>query len=130
MISFRTSSMARGLHAWIGVAATVATLIPASLAWGTTWITMRDGVRLAADVYLPTGTPPWPVILTRTPYNRQTDAVDPEWIQDVNNRGSVYVVKDTRGRFESEGADSVFWTDGWGALQDGYDTIEWIAVQS
>ncbi len=34
-------------------------------------IPMRDGVRLATDLYLPTtGAGPWPVILVRTPYNK------------------------------------------------------------
>ena len=31
-------------------------------------VPMRDGVRLATNVYLPDGEGPWPVILARTPY--------------------------------------------------------------
>ena len=30
----------------------------------------HDGVLLAADVYLPDGPGPFPIILTRTPYDR------------------------------------------------------------
>src|SRR2546428_10092486 len=33
-------------------------------------VPMRDGVKLIADVYLPPGKGPWPVILIRTPYKR------------------------------------------------------------
>ena len=33
---------------------------------------MRDGVKLAADVYLPEGDGPWPAVVTRTPYNRKS----------------------------------------------------------
>jgi len=94
-------------------------------------IPMRDGVRLATRVYLPTEGGPWPTIVARTPYNHLTDVVArPEWVADVLGRGYAYVTQDTRGRHASEGADSVFWTDGWGPLQDGYDTIEWVAAQS
>ena len=32
-------------------------------------VAMRDGVKLGTNVYLPEGEGPWPVILTRTPYN-------------------------------------------------------------
>src|SRR2546423_10959424 len=33
-------------------------------------VAMRDGVKLATSVYLPEGNGPWPVIVTRTPYNK------------------------------------------------------------
>jgi len=93
---------------------------------------MRDGTRLATDVYLPTSGGPWPAVLTRTPYDKSTDepSVDPDWISLLHASGYAYVVQDTRGRFASEGSDSTFWTDGWGANQDGYDTIDWIASRS
>ena len=93
-------------------------------------VAMRDGVRLATKVFFPDEGTSWPAILARTPYDIERDLVsNPEWIGFVTNRDYAYVVQDMRGRFASEGADSVFWTDGWGALQDGYDTIEWIAAQ-
>ena len=31
---------------------------------------MRDGVKLATNIFLPKGDGPWPVILTRTPYSK------------------------------------------------------------
>jgi predicted acyl esterase len=33
---------------------------------------MRDGTVLRADVYRPGGTGPWPVLLSRLPYGKQT----------------------------------------------------------
>jgi putative CocE/NonD family hydrolase len=39
-------------------------------------------------------------------------------------------VQDTRGRFASEGENLPFVGDAWGKLNDGYDTLEWIAAQS
>ncbi len=93
-------------------------------------VPMRDGVGLATQVFFPDDGSSWPAILSRTPYDIESDVIaDPEWIGFVTSRDYAYVIQDTRGRFASEGADSVFWTDGWGALQDGYDTIEWIAAQ-
>jgi uncharacterized protein len=34
------------------------------------WVTARDGVRLATDVYRPTSGGPFPVLIERTPYNK------------------------------------------------------------
>ncbi len=34
----------------------------------TVMVSMRDGVKLATDIYLPEGDGPWPAILMRTPY--------------------------------------------------------------
>jgi len=100
---------------------------PAESAVQTCMVEMRDGVKLATFVALPTaGEGPWPVVLSRTPYNAA------QGIQDRSpyvRNGLVRVVQDMRGRFDSEGVDTVFLTDGWGELQDGYDTLEWIVAQ-
>ncbi|MEO0249861.1 MAG: CocE/NonD family hydrolase, partial [candidate division WOR-3 bacterium] len=97
-------------------------------------VTMRDGIRLNTNIYKPTDTNdfPLPVILIRTPYG--ADGIDNDpwsifYITDIKRY--ILVVQDTRGRFESEGRDSVFLDDGWrGNKQDGYDCIEWIAGQA
>jgi hypothetical protein len=83
---------------------------------------MRDGVRLATNIYLPSGDGPWPVVLTRTPYNK--DGADRS-ATVYNQRGYVLVSQDVRGRYASEGVDQPFEVD----MLDGYDTVEWLATQ-
>lgn len=93
----------------------------------TIMVPMRDGIRLATDVYQPAGLGPFPVVLVRTPYGREV-------IGDLGTngakRGYVVVSQDTRGRFGSEGENLPFATDGWGALADGFDTCAWLVRQS
>jgi len=94
-------------------------------------IPMRDGVRLEATLYKPSlGNGPWPVILERTPYKDSylLNSISEILLADFYQY--CLVVQHTRGRYKSEGADSVFFQDGWGGKQDGYDTVEWIAEQS
>ena len=93
-------------------------------------IPMRDNIRLATDVYLPSkhGVPiqePLPVILERTPYNKRAlDAVERN-CRYFTRRGYIYAFQDCRGCFNSEGDFDFLWQEG----PDGYDTIEWIASQ-
>ena len=68
-------------------------------------VSMRDGVRLATDVYRPArnGVPvagKFPVILERTPYGKDSIA---GWAGYFVPRGYVAVGQDTRGRWASEG---------------------------
>lgn len=89
----------------------------------TVMVTVRDGVKLATDVYLPDGDGPWPVILTRTPYNK---AMGAGIGADGAKRGYAIVVQDCRGRFASEGENLPFHLD----HQDGPDTLKWLLAQS
>ncbi len=85
-------------------------------------VAMRDGVKLATDVFIPEGKGPWPVVLTRTPYNKLLlGGQNKLWT--ANNY--VFVVQDCRGRFKSEGKYMPFMDDHF----DGYDTVEWAARQ-
>ncbi|MBZ5608593.1 MAG: CocE/NonD family hydrolase [Acidobacteriia bacterium] len=87
-------------------------------------VSMRDGVRLDTNIYLPGGEGPWPVVLTRTPYGKDqmyTAKNEAAYMQ----AGYARVVQDVRGRFKSEGKYRPFADD----LEDGYDTIEWVAKQ-
>jgi putative CocE/NonD family hydrolase len=89
----------------------------------TFMVPMRDGVRLATDVYFPSSDRErHPVILLRTPYNRA-------WLADYgryySGHGYAFVIQDVRGRFESGGEWEPFVHEG----EDGYDTIEWLAGQ-
>ena len=70
---------------------------------------MRDGTRLATDIYRPKGDQPVPIIFSRTPYNfntygngelnSRTMQTALEWVK----KGYAYVVQNERGRFFSEG---------------------------
>jgi hypothetical protein len=87
-------------------------------------VPMRDGVRLATTVYLPSGNGPWPVVLSRTPYGK--DLGDPAKSEAAYlAHGYVRVLQDARGKFKSQGVYRPFAND----IEDGYDTIEWIAKQ-
>ena len=83
----------------------------------------RDGILLAADVYLPDGPGPFPVILTRTPYDRVAHLAMNA--RGFIERGYAYVATDCRGRYESEGHFSRMFAE----AADGQDTVDWIANQ-
>jgi uncharacterized protein len=82
-------------------------------------VKMRDGVTLVADIFRPKAPGKFPVLLTRTPYNRR----DTYTGMYLATRGYVAILQDTRGRFDSEGEFYPFKYE----MNDGYDTIEWAA---
>ena len=87
--------------------------------------TMRDGVRLSNDVFLPRGSGRFPTILLRTPYETLHEP-HIDWAVWWAKRGYAVVIQDCRGRFESEGTFYPYRDDG----PDGHDTLEWISTQS
>jgi uncharacterized protein len=98
-------------------------------------VPMRDGIRLSTDVYLPEGVnEKLPVVLVRTPYNKKrwrggARYRDLDGYPDAYKfaaQGYVFVVQDTRGRFESEGEYTISTPDD----RDGYDTVTWASAQS
>lgn len=86
-------------------------------------VAMRDGVKLATNIFLPKGEGPWPVILTRTPYSKDGvfGAMAPRYV----GAGYAFVIQDCRGQYRSEGEYRPFEDD----LEDGFDTVNWIAAQ-
>lgn len=91
-------------------------------------VQMRDGVRLATDVYRPKGDGPWPVLLERTPYGKSFAWFTAGLIVNplvAVERGYAVVVQDTRGRSGSQGPFEPFLHE----ADDGYDTVEWAASQ-
>jgi putative CocE/NonD family hydrolase len=100
-------------------------------------VPMRDGVRLATDIYRPAdanGIPlpgQYPVILGRTSYDKSNPVI---WINPVANAfvpgGYVVLLQDLRGRGRSEGTGEYFHTANQKEGLDGYDTIEWAADQA
>lgn len=93
-------------------------------------VAMRDGVRLATDVYLPAlggrALPgPFPVVLERTPYDRSR-AWHSITARYFARRGYVALVQDVRGRYASDG-DFYFLRH---EAEDGYDTLVWTGEQA
>ena len=90
-------------------------------------VRMRDGVRLATDVYPAANADgPLPAVLVRLPYDKNSRYVFMDRVAErFTARGYVLVVQDVRGKFRSEG-ETLAWT---GEVNDGYDTIEWIVNQ-
>lgn len=86
-------------------------------------VPMRDGAKLAADLYLPKAEGKFPVVLARTPYGRASEGMLKGSF--FARRGYVFVAVDVRGRGESEGE----WFPFRNEEKDGYDTIDWIAKQ-
>jgi putative CocE/NonD family hydrolase len=87
--------------------------------------TMRDGVKLYADVYRPVGDGRYPVIVSRTPYSTERFPSAYDAAVYFAQRGYVYMFQDVRGRFESEGE----WVPFRDSERDGVDTIQWAARQ-
>ena len=93
-------------------------------------VPMRDGIRLATDVWHPTSTSSGPVILIRTPYSKDAPAIwafggGPNYFALLDS-GYRLVWQDCRGTFNSEGKFRP-WSD---ERNDGEDTLAWIAAQS
>ena len=105
-------------------------------------IPMRDGVKLATDIYQPArgGKPApgrLPVILERTPYGKtiasrsEISVADPAPMSRAAvaryfvSRGYVVIYQDCRGRYGSQGEFVKYLSDG----ADGYDTCAWIVRQ-
>ena len=90
-------------------------------------VPMRDGVRLATDVYRPDAAGRFPALVTRGPYGKDGYADNQEHsIWFFPQRGYVVVSQDCRARFDSEGD---YYNPLFQEGQDGYDTVEWAARQ-
>lgn len=90
-------------------------------------VPMRDGVRLATDLYFPAANGiriegRFPAILERTPYNKNESR---DYISYFTRKGYVAISQDTRGRYASEGVWHMMTDD----VSDGYDTAAWIVRQ-
>jgi len=93
----------------------------------TVMVPMRDGVRLATDIYRPArnGSPvegKFPVVMERTPYNKSGVAAAARYLVPG---GYIVVAQDVRGRYGSEGK----WRPIRDDPSDGFDTAKWIGAQ-
>jgi putative CocE/NonD family hydrolase len=86
-------------------------------------VPMRDGVKLATDIYVPTDAGvAHAAIVMRTPYNKNPGG----GAATFASHGYVVVVQDVRGKFASEGEFQVYGHD----KTDWVDTFDWISKQS
>jgi len=85
-------------------------------------IPMRDGTPLGADVYLPPGQGPFPVLLTITPYGKNGSG---RGAAAQLERGYAVVAVDSRGLRASKGK----WEPYVHEAQDGFDVQSWVAKQ-
>src|SRR5882724_10694025 len=63
-------------------------------------VVMRDGVTLRADIFRPDAADKFPVLLQRTPYDKNYGT---EFGLKAAAQGYVVIIEDVRGRFASEG---------------------------
>lgn len=85
-------------------------------------VPMRDGIKLATDVYRDDAVKKAPVVLMRSPYDRTKQKGLAERFVKA---GYIFVSQDCRGTKASEGLMAPYNNEG----QDGYDTLEWITRQ-
>jgi len=113
---------------------------PAYTAWETTaqYVPMRDGIKIAVDVYRPTEGPEGklPAVLIMTPYHRasvmdgevqdlMTDPASPT--RTIVSYGYVVVCADIRGTGASYGTRFGIFSPP--EVEDGSDLVDWIAEQ-
>lgn len=87
---------------------------------------MRDGVRLATDVYRLEGSAPAPALMARTPYNKEYATSGSMFdVFRAVQAGYVVLIQDVRGRYASEGEFNPHFQE----TQDGVDAFAWAAAQ-
>lgn len=105
-------------------------------------IPMRDGIKIAADIYYPDTDGKFPALLSISPYGKEIQKLPlPDYQNDVRlengvlesgnteyfvSRGYVHIIADSRGTGFSQGAYRFYAKE---EHEDGYDLIEWIARQ-
>ena len=129
-------NLVRGSYRFIAVCAPPGSMVPfltSEVTVTARWyferdvsVPMRDGVILRADVWRQAPSGRFPVLIFRTPYSKDEGDPDNErTFQHAVDRGYAVIVQDVRGRYQSEGLYTPYINEG----KDGYDTIEWAAVQ-
>ncbi|MBZ0326291.1 MAG: CocE/NonD family hydrolase [Altibacter sp.] len=92
---------------------------------------MRDGIRLATDIYRPKTDELVPIIFSRTPYNFNSWGDGEQRTRTAEaalyyvQQGYAYVVQNERGRYFSEGEWDILGVP----LTDGYDAFSWMKNQ-
>ena len=88
---------------------------------------MRDGVKLFTELFLPEGPGKFPVIFHRSPYPMYRPSRHDQWpIDRYLEAGYAFVFQLTRGQGQSEGTFHFLKDE----VEDGYDSINWLAEQT
>lgn len=92
-------------------------------------VRMRDGAVLRADVYRPSTGGRHPVLIQRTPYNKELMSLIAMTLDPLRAAAAGYavVVQDVRSRWASDGGPFVLYGN---EADDGFDTAEWAAAQA
>lgn len=90
-------------------------------------VPLRDGVRLATDIYRLEEAGPTPVLVARTPYNKDGILAGSETFDILRavQAGYTVVTQDVRGRYASEGTFNPHIQE----TADGVDMFAWVAKQ-
>jgi len=134
-----SSFVAVAIYSGEAMAQGEAPAVKAAVTCSVEMVAMRDGIKLASDVYRPAAPDKYPIVLQRSPYNNfgksayADTPIAPFFPRACGNpslsaiaaRGYVVINQDVRGTNRSEGKFIPIFNDG----DDGYDSIEWAAVQ-
>jgi len=105
------------------------------------YVKMRDGIKLACDIYRPDAKGKFPALLGMSPYGKDIQMLKvpsqsrgkSEWniieagdTEFFVSRGYAHIINDVRGSAYSEGKYDICQKK---EQEDGYDLVEWIAQQ-
>lgn len=98
------------------------------------YVKMRDGVKLAVDIYRPKEPGRYPALLAMSPYPKEMQLQNPYFSHSIEAgatwflvpKGYVHVIAQVRGSGLSQGKWNMYDIK---EHQDGYDMVEWIAKQ-
>ncbi len=90
----------------------------------TVWVTMRDGVKLHTELFLPADLEKAPVVLVRNPY-QTLRSIERVQCGALARLGYACVLQDVRGQLDSEGE----WYPIIHEREDGLDTLAWLTKQ-
>jgi len=98
------------------------------------YVTMRDGIKIAVDIYRPETEGRYTGLLSMSPYMKEIQQHPPQWSHSIEAggtgffvpKGYVHVIAQSRGSGRSQGKWNFLDTK---EQQDGYDLIEWMAQQ-
>lgn len=98
------------------------------------YVTMRDGTKISVDIYRPQKDGKYPALLSMAPYIKEIQQQPPILTHSIEagntgffvTNGYVHVIAQSRGTGKSQGQYNLLHAK---EHEDGYDLVEWIALQ-